>query len=153
MKSFASKIHFLEIPKFINKPVKEMTKMERWMAYFSDKLNVAEKEELAMSEAAIGSAYDATLAFFQTPEERLKYLNRQMAIMDYQSGLESAEERGEERGEKRGEKRGFENGQKKEQERMTDLIRILKKAGRENELFEVAGDAEKLQQLYREFHL
>ena len=76
-------IHFLEIPKFINKPVQEMTKMERWMAYFSGKLDQREREELAMNEAEISNAYDATKVFFQTPQERMDYLNRQMAIMDY----------------------------------------------------------------------
>ncbi len=36
-----------------------------------------------MNEAAISNAYDATKVFFQTPQERMDYLNRQMAIMDY----------------------------------------------------------------------
>ena len=134
-------IHFLEIPKFINKPVQEMTKMERWMAYFSGKLDQREREELAMNEAEISNAYDATKVFFQTPQERMDYLNRQMAIMDYNYGLQSAEERGEER------------GMQKEQDRMSALIRLLKEQGRESELFEAAGKPEMLQKLYREFHL
>ena len=126
-------IHFLEIPKFINKPVKNMTKMERWMAYFSGKLDAKGKEELAMSEAAINSAYDATMAFFQAPEERLKYLNRQMAIMDYNSGLESAEERGE--------------------EKLGKLIGMLREAGRVEDAFEAAANPERRRELYREFGL
>ncbi len=125
-------IHFLEIPKFINKPVQEMTKMERWMAYFSGKLDQREREELAMNEAEISNAYDATKVFFQTPQERMDYLNRQMAIMDY-----NYEER----------------GMQKEQDRMSALIRLLKEQGRESELFEAAGKPEMLQKLYREFHL
>ena len=80
-----------------------------------------------MSEAAINNAYDATLAFFQAPEERLKYLNRQMAIMDYNSGLESAEERGE--------------------ERLGKLIGLL----READAFEAAAKPERRRELYREF--
>ena len=46
-------IHFLEIPKFINSPqknIKEMSKMERWLAYFANRLTDQEKEELAMQE-------------------------------------------------------------------------------------------------------
>ena len=39
-----------------------------------------------MNEAAISNAYDATKVFFQTPQERMDYLNRQMAIMDYNYG-------------------------------------------------------------------
>ena len=134
-------IHFLEIPKFINKPVKEMTKMERWMAYFSGKLNVQEKEELAMSEAAIQDAFDATKLFFQTTEDRMKYLNRQMAIMDYRSGMRWAEERGEARGEARAEKR------------LARLGQLMKDAGRSEELFQAVSNPELLQKLYREFHL
>ena len=130
-------IHFLEIPKFINKPIRDMTKMERWMAYFSGKLNVQEKEELAMNEAAISDAYDATDVFFQSRKERMEYLNRQMAIMDYNYGLKSAEER----------------GRKQEQNRMAKLARLLKEAGREEEAFRAMADPEMLERLYREFHL
>ena len=102
-------LHFLELPKFVKgvqKPIREMTKMERWMAYFANRMNQSEKEELAMSEAAINNAYDATGIFLQDKAERLKYINREMALMDYRSGMMSAEERGEKRGEKRGEERG-----------------------------------------------
>ncbi|WP_294160413.1 Rpn family recombination-promoting nuclease/putative transposase [uncultured Selenomonas sp.] len=138
-------IHFLEIPKFTNKPVKDMTKMERWMAYFSGKMDAKGKEALAMNEEAIGSAYDATLAFFQTPEERLKYLNRQMAIMDYQSGMESAEKRGEERGEKRGTRRG--------EDRTAQLFAELHAAGRDEEAFRAMSDASLREKLFQELRL
>ena len=90
-------LHFLEIPKFTHKPVREMTKMERWLAYFANKLNEQEREELAMSEAAIRGAYDATGAFMMNPQDRMNYVNRQMAIMDYNSGMNAAEKRGEAR--------------------------------------------------------
>ena len=70
-------LHFLELPKFVKgvqKPIREMTKMERWMAYFANRMNQSEKEELAMSEAAINKAYDATGIFLQDKAERLKYI-------------------------------------------------------------------------------
>ena len=78
-------LHFLEVPKFKKKPVNEMTSIERWLAYFSNKLDEKEMEELAMSEAAIQTALDATAIFMQDDNERLKYLNREMAIWDYES--------------------------------------------------------------------
>lgn len=78
-------LHFLEVPKFQKKPVSEMTRMERWLAYFSNKLNQQEMEELAMSETAIQTALDAAAIFMQNKEDRLKYLNREMAIIDYES--------------------------------------------------------------------
>ena len=41
-------IHFLEIPNFEVKSVREMKRLERWLAYFSNKLNETETEALAM---------------------------------------------------------------------------------------------------------
>ena len=78
-------LHFLEVPKFQKKPVSEMTSVERWLAYFSNKLNPKEMEELAMNEAAIQTALDASAIFMQDKKERLNYLNREMAIFDYES--------------------------------------------------------------------
>ena len=138
-------LHFLEIPKFTHKPVRKMTKMERWLAYFANKLSEQEREELAMSEAAIGNAYDATGAFMMNPQDRMNYVNRQMAIMDYNSGMNAAEKRGEARGEAR--------GKNEERTRFSKLIQILKANGREEEVFRMAANPEFLQQLYQEFHL
>lgn len=78
-------LHFLEVPKFKKKPVKEMTRMERWLAYFSNRLDEKEKEELAMKDAAIQTAFDAAHIFMQDSNERLRYLNKEMAILDYES--------------------------------------------------------------------
>jgi len=73
--------------------------MERWLAYFANKLNQEEREELAMSEAAISKAYDATGTFFLSQQDRLNYINRQMAIMDYNSGMNAAIKQGIKQGE------------------------------------------------------
>ena len=78
-------LHFLEVPKFKKKPIKEMTRMERWLAYFSNKLDEKEKEELAMNDVAIQTAFDAAHIFMQDSEERMRYLNKEMAILDYES--------------------------------------------------------------------
>ena len=145
-------LHFLELPKFVKgvqKPIREMTKMERWMAYFANRMNQSEKEELAMSEAAINNAYDATSIFLQDKAERLKYINREMALMDYRSGMMSAEERGEKRGEKRGEERG----EKRADERYSRLIQILMSQKRMDDIGRIAADAAYRKKLYQEFHL
>ena len=78
-------LHFLEVPKFQMKPIKDMTRMERWFAYFSNKLDEKERKELAMKDIAIQTAMDAAAIFMQDSNERLAYLNREMAIMDYES--------------------------------------------------------------------
>ena len=132
-------LHFLELPKFVKgvqKPIREMTKMERWMAYFANRMNQSEKEELAMSEAAINNAYDATGIFLQDKAERLKYINREMALMDYRSGMMSAEERGEKRADER-----------------SRLIQILMSQKRMDDIGRIAADAAYRKKLYQEFHL
>ena len=137
-------LHFLELPKFVKrvkKPIREMTKMERWMAYFANRMNQSEKEELAMSEAAINKAYDATGIFLKNKEDRLKYINREMAIMDYRSGMEGAEKRGEKRGEE------------KADERYSRLIQILMSQKRIDDIGRIAADAAYRKKLHREFHL
>ncbi len=42
-------------------------------------------EELAMNNTAIQTAMDAASIFMQNSTERLAYLNREMAILDYES--------------------------------------------------------------------
>ena len=73
-----------------------MTRIERWLAYFSNKLNNTEMEELIMSDAAIKNAVNDTGIFMQDIEERLKYINRQMAIMDYNTDMRVSREEGRE---------------------------------------------------------
>ncbi|MCI5568072.1 MAG: transposase, partial [Veillonellaceae bacterium] len=108
-------------------------------------LNEQEKEELAMSEAAIRDAYAATGTFFKNPEETLRYVNRQMAIMDYNSSINAAEARGEKRGEARGEKRG--------EERMANLMQRLYAEGRNDDAIKAASDKTYRQKLYQELHI
>ena len=85
-------------------------KFHPFIAYFANQLSDQEREELAMSEAAIKEAMRAAQKFMNDTAERRSYINRQMAIMDYNSGIRSAREEGEKRGEKRGVKRGVKRG-------------------------------------------
>lgn len=83
-------IHFLEIPKFHVKSVKEMKRLEKWLAYFSNKLDERETEELAMSEAAISEAIREEQVFMQSDVERWQYEQREKALRDYISGMRAA---------------------------------------------------------------
>lgn len=90
-------IHFLEIPKYAaqkKKSISEMSKMERWLAYFANQLDPKGREELAMSEAAIQNAMEAARIFLNNTAERRLYINREMARMDRESQLEDAREEG-----------------------------------------------------------
>ena len=130
-------LHFLEIPKYTHKPISKMTKMERWLAYFANQLNKQEREELAMSEAAISNAYDAASAFMMNPQDRMSYVNRQMAIMDYNSGMNAAKELGEKNGE----------------EKMAKLVDLLSEADRYDDLKKASRDPQYRAELYKEFNL
>ena len=112
-------LHFLEVPKFKKKPIKEMTSIERWLAYFSNKLDEKEMEELAMNEAAIQTALDATATFMQDDKERWNYLNREMAIWDYNSDKVAWTEEGRKEGCKEGE-------EKERKEGIVKMVRTLK---------------------------
>ena len=55
-----------------------------------------------MSDAAIKNAVNDTGIFMQDIEERLKYINRQMAIMDYNTDMSVSREEGRKEGRKTG---------------------------------------------------
>ena len=95
-------IHFIEIPKFQVKSIKELKRLERWMAYFSNKLSEEEMEELAMSETAIRDAMQAEHVFMQDEIERWQYEQREKAVRDYISGLDASWQEGMEEGLERG---------------------------------------------------
>ena len=104
-------LHFLEIPKYADqakhKSITEMTKMERWLAYFANQLDKKGKEELAMNETAIQEAMEAARIFFNNTAERRQYINREMARMDRESMLQNAQEEGLEKGRTEGKVEGF----------------------------------------------
>ena len=100
-------IHFLEIPKFKLKSVKEMKRLEKWLAYFSNKLNERETEELAMSEAAIKEAIQAEHIFMQCDVERWQYEQREKAMRDYLSAMTSSRDEGLQEGRREGRREGI----------------------------------------------
>ena len=51
-----------------------------------------------MSEPAIRDAMEAEKIFMSSPDEYLRYVNRQMALMDYRSGLQAAAQEGFDQG-------------------------------------------------------
>ena len=87
-------IHFIEVPKFEVKSIKELKRLEKWMAYFSNKLNDEEMEELAMSETAIREALDAEHIFMQDDIERWQYEQREKAVRDYISAMHASRDEG-----------------------------------------------------------
>ena len=145
-------LHFLEIPKYAKapqKPISEMTKMERWLAYFANRLNSKEKEELAMSDAAIKEAMDAAKVFLSNTAGQRAYINRQMAIMDRQSQLENAHNDGFQEGRQEGRREGQQEGENL----LSELIQRLLTDGRNADISLAVSDPKSREKLYKEYGL
>ena len=82
------------------------------MAYFANQLDDHEREELAMSDAAISGAMDAARVFLADDDERWNYINRQMAILDYNSGIQDSREEGLKKGRREGLREGRKEGRR-----------------------------------------
>ena len=153
-------LHFLELPKYIKrpkKPISQMTKMERWLAYFANRLDKKGKEELAMSEAAIHTAMDAARMFLSDTAERRRYINREMARMDHDSGLRYAHRKGlaegEEIGLQKGEEIGLQKGEQIGEERMGRLIQLLVKDHDFANIQAASTDKALRESLYRKYNI
>ena len=72
--------------------------MERWLAYFANKLNQQEKEELAMLNPEIAEAMDASERYLMDETAYREYLQRESAIWDYNSDIIGSREEGREEG-------------------------------------------------------
>ena len=141
-------LHFIELKKFLraagNKPASELTKMERWMGYFAYRTE-KKRKELAMCDDSISMAYEAAEAFFSSREERMNYINSEMAGVDYRSGMQDAEDRGIKIGEERGEKRL--------KERMVKLLKILTAQNKMDDIAKITTDDSYMQELFRAYNI
>ena len=143
-------IHFLEIPNFEVKSVREMKRLDRWLAYFSNKLNETETEALAMSEAAIQEAMKAEHVFMQDDIERWQYEQREKAIRDYISGMRSSQREGMKRGMEEGIKQGLKQGiEKTSLQNLKNLMKNMNlTAGQAMEILQIpAADQERYTKL------
>ena len=143
-------IHFLEIPNFEVKSVREMKRLDRWLAYFSNKLNETETEALAMSEAAIQEAMKAEHVFMQDDIERWQYEQREKAIRDYISGMRSSQREGMKRGMEEGLKQGLKQGiEKTSLQNLKSLMKNMNlTAGQAMEILQIpAADQERYTKL------
>ena len=99
---------FLEIPKFKKK--EHMTRIERWLAVFSKKLSFKEKEAIARKDPVMKDVLNSYDLFFSDKKERLNYINREMAILDYNTAMSNAIKKGKEEGREEGKEEGIKQG-------------------------------------------
>ncbi len=141
-------LYFIELPKYARKPKKslrESTKMERWLAYFANKLTHEERKELAIMDPAIKQAMDAEQIFMSDPDTYLRYVNRQMAIMDYNTNMRCAREDGIAEGKAEGKAEG--------EDRMARLMMFLYDKGEHEEARLAMMDREARHRLYKKYHI
>ena len=113
-------MHFLEIPKFVKKNPEAKTKLEQWLwliAGREDKLEMAKKEN-----KKIEKAIEIIKQMSMDEKEWELYNSRQMAILDYNTGMKNARDEGETIGLSKGKAIGLSKGkaigQKEEQLRI-----------------------------------
>ena len=95
-------LHFLELPKVRRQDLRNMRCLDKWMAFLNNKLSNEEMEELAMSEAAIGTAWDAIDDYLQDMSRRRRYEAREKYEHDYVSDMKGALKEGRKEGRKEG---------------------------------------------------
>ena len=120
-----------------------------------------------MSDEAIHKAIDAARTFLQDDAERLAYINRELAILDYNSdhrdafeegkaegrreGEAKGREEGEAKGRKEGEAKGREEGQAIANERWGALMQRLLNEQRYDDANKAAADADFREKLFKEY--
>ena len=87
-------IHFLELPKWKLKNIKEMNRLEKWLSYFSKRTSIRELEEIAMSDPMIQRALDAEVVFTKSQLKRRAYEKAEKARRDYIAHIEYARDEG-----------------------------------------------------------
>ena len=112
-----------------------------------------------MSDEAIHKAVDAARTFLQNDAERLAYINRELAILDYNSdhrddfeeGKAEGRKEGEAKGRKEGEAQGRTKGRKEGEERLGMLMSLLLKENRHDDVAKAASDADFREKLFKEY--
>ena len=100
-------IHFLELPKVTRQDIRSMRTLDKWMAFIGNKLSDEEMEAIAMSEAAIDTAWDRVEAFMRDAGQRHKYEQREKFEHDYVSDMEGSWKQGMQQGISKGRQLGI----------------------------------------------
>ena len=100
-------IHFLELPKVTRQDIRGMRTLDKWMAFIGNKLSDEEMEAIAMSEAAIDTAWDRIEAFMRDAGQRRKYEQREKFEHDYVSDMEGSWKQGMQQGINKGRQLGI----------------------------------------------
>jgi predicted transposase/invertase (TIGR01784 family) len=100
-------IHFLELPKWHLKNIKEMNRLEKWLSYFSRQTSPEELEEIAMGEPMIKQALDAEVVFTKDQIQRRAYEKAEKFRRDHTAEIHYALSEGMAKGMAKGKAEGF----------------------------------------------
>ena len=103
-------IHFLELKKWHLRNIKQMNRLEKWLAYFSRTTTPEELEEIAMSEPMIQKALTAEVLFTTDEIMKRKYEKAEKYRRDYAAHMAYAAKQGIAQGIKQGIEQGIEQG-------------------------------------------
>ena len=118
-----------------------------------------------MSDEAIHKALDAARTFLQNDAERLAYINRELAILDYNSdhrdafeegkaeGRREGEAKGRKEGEAKGREEGRTEGQEEANKRWSMLMQRLFGEQRYDDANKAASDADFREKLFKEYEI
>ena len=95
-------IHILELKKLKPQSVKEMNRVEKWAAYFSQRTPEKELEEIAETDQGIQAAMEVDDMFTKDEKARRIYELAEKSRRDRMSMIHSAERRGREEGREEG---------------------------------------------------
>ena len=113
-------IHFLELRKWKLKNIKEMNRLEKWLAYFSRTTSPEELEEIAMTEPMIQKALATEVLFTTDDIMKRKYEKAEKYRRDYAAHMAYATKQGIEQGIEQGKAEGKAEG------RMETAIELMK---------------------------
>ena len=104
-----------------------------------------EREELAMIDPAIKEAMEAERIFMSDPDTYLRYVNRQIAIMDFNTNMKHAREEGQAEGRVEGRAEG--------ENQLARLMTLLYEKGEDEEARRAVTDRETRHRLYEKYHI
>lgn len=148
-------IQILELRK-LPKEVKTGDDIITWMKFFSGK-NREEFNRMRGENEYIDEACNELFKLSADDKKRLEYEQREKAIRDYHSQLNSARRQGERAGEERGIAIGEERGEKRGiaigEERYSNLILKLAESGQVELIRKAASDAALRNELYKKYNI
>lgn len=130
-------IHFIELKKIHISDIKQMKRGERWLAYFSPNYSDKEREVLAMSDNAIKEAMQYEKKFESDNKLISAYWDYEKSLRDYNSDVLGNKQL------------GFNEGT----DALSELIQILLKEKRLDEVDRVTKDKEYRKKMLEEYHL